>query len=535
MNHLQQATLLRYAHAHGYTDRSPSYTACSVRIDLTQALGGTDPVHLDALLQSALVRDALQGETLEPSTARYEIPVPLEVLWRSDDGGPLYHCSDLLPEGKVQPAHFTWTKKNDPSVSFFSTRRKDGNQWQPDDGAGPNKAYCRSMPLRQVSCLLGYAVGDPDEIQRLLSLLTGIGKKHAWGLGTFAQIRVDPCDLPHRYCFVRGGQLLRPLPLAACQALGLTASGEEGDAQLIGWTPPYWLPLNQAPCFVEHQPVTDSDAPQPPVTVEHLSVAEFLWRAWVADSLRYPRVGGTTFLHAKYQPGAGVGEPCALTGLPITEGAVPAKVAFSSNMGNVADFCHAPRSPWVSNAAAIILGMPKQMHRNLVALLHPTTGEAHLLWPTIAVNPSEEQQPRPLWREVILALDERYRGYRCLLIFKDEPKSRTWPRGRIGVIGEQTPIYLSESVFGMESLLHISLSETVRQLQWIEQLLDAGHGKTEIRQGLKSLSIDTLITTLVDERQLAAIRETPEFLLAWHSARFQNDRLTRKDIPLELT
>lgn len=527
----QQERLLEYAQDHGYTDISPRYVSCRIELYLTQPLAGYDPIHLDGLLSSAIVLDALQGVPLERSSTPYTIPLPLEVIWRSQDGLPLYHCSSLLPVGAVKKSLFTWTKKNDPSISYFATHKKDGTEWQPDNGSGQNREYCQPLQLKSAPHLVAYAVGDMDEIHRLLPMLPSIGKKTAWGFGRVADITLKPCDLEDHYCFIRDKTLLRPTPVGACQDLGFFVSG---DTQLIGYTPPYWLPVNQTNCHTEMQQVSRDLSSMP--QLELLSIPEFLHRCYVADSMWNNRPGGTTLLHSKYEQGKGVGEPCAITGLPIIDGAVPSKFAISENMGNVVDFCHAPNSRWVSNTAAIILSQPKQMHRNLVALIHPTDkADAHLLWPSIAVDPTNPKQARPLWREVFLALSERYQGYRCILIFKDEPKSRTWPYARIGMIGEQTPLLFSDSKFGIEAILQISIPEAIRQMLYIEELLDAGYGKMEIRHGLKSPSIEKLIETLEIEKKLSAIRNTPEFPFVWHIARTQEDRVIRKDIQLELS
>jgi len=183
----------------------------------------------------------------------------------------------------------------------------------------------------------------------------------------------------------------------------------------------------------------------------------------------------------------------------------------------------------VSNAAALILAQPKLMHRNLVALLSPK-GEGHLLWPTIALDPKQPENPRPLWREVLLALQEHYKGYQCIVIFKDEPKSRTWPRARIGVVGASMPVHCSDGTFGFSTLLVLDVDEIVRQMLFMESLLDKGYGKVMMRTGLRSPSVEKLTETLAYERQLAGMRNTAEFPLAWNAARTQEDRTLREGV-----
>jgi len=528
----QQGQILAYAHAHGYSDTSARYSPCRVGVWLTQPIGGYDHTHIDGLLSSAVVRDALRGVPLLPRPEPYAIPLPMEVLWRSQTGLPLYHCSSLLPSGEFRQSVFTWTKKNDPSVSYFTERKRDGSERQPDNGSGPDKEYCVGLQIKSIPHLMGVAVGDIEEIKRLLAMVWGVGKKIALGLGTIAHIEAVPCEI-QGYCFVEYSALKRPVPAEACKDLGLSLVG---DVQLAGYTPPYWLPANQADCYMEKSSVSNVSVPYVPL--ERVSVPDFLYRCYVQDGFRHISRGGAILQHPKCQRVHGMGQPCVITGLPITDSAVPARYALSSDMGNVVDFCQAPESLWVSNAAAVILSLPKIMHRNLVALIRHDPvrplHSGHLLWPSVAIDKDHPTQPRPLWREVLIALVEQYMGYRCVLIFKDEPKSRTWPRARIGTIGEQTPLLFKDSSFGIEAVLQISIPEALRQMLYIESLLDTGYGKMEIRDGLKSPSIERLIETLAIEKKLAAMRTTPEFPFAWYIARNKEDRVIREGIHIEL-
>lgn len=520
-----QQRITAYTTAHGYTDNAPRYQPCRVTLTLIQPYAGYDLPHLDGLLSSVMVAQALQGGQLPKDNTLYTIPLPLEVLWRDEAGTPLFHASSLLPDPRHEKSVFTWTKKNAELASRFTERKRDGSLWQPDSGSGQFKEYRMPLPLTASAHFTGYAYGDREEIARLLALLHTTGKKGAWGFGRIARVEVEPCGKPGRYVFVQGGRLLRPVPVAALAALGLVA---EGTPTLIGYSPPYWLPARQAQCYPEGTAVREAANTAKPVVMPRWSVPSFLLYCQQQDALR--RHSSLILLHDKFQRGKGVGALCALTGLPIEDGgAVAAKDALSSNMGNVADFCKAPESAWVSNAAALILAQPKLMHRNLVALLSPK-GEGHLLWPTIALDPKQPENPRPLWREVLLALQERYKGYQCIVIFKDEPKSRTWPRARIGVVGASLPVHLSDSTFGFSALLVLDVDEIVRQMRVVESLLDKGYGKVMIRTGLRSPSVEKLTETLADERQLARMRVTAEFPLAWNAARTAEDRKVREGV-----
>jgi hypothetical protein len=110
--------------------------------------------------------------------------------------------------------------------------------------------------------LVARAVGDPDEILRLLTPVTHLGKQRAAGAGAVARWEVAPAREP--FALVRDGALARALPAAAVALLG--GRRPAGAPAPVGWTPPQWAPWLFAPGWGPGTPVAgaadDADEPR---------------------------------------------------------------------------------------------------------------------------------------------------------------------------------------------------------------------------------------------------------------------------------
>lgn len=524
-----QEKILRYATEHHYEDTS-NHQSFQVIFHLTTPYAGHDRVHLDALIQYCVVQEALQGAPLPPSDTPYEIPIPLEVVWQQE-GNKLYHSTSLFPRGKEKQGVIYWTKRNDPMASRFARRKQNGDEWQADNGSGTFREYLTPLPTRMTNALWGYAVGNMAEVERLLSLMEVLGKKTSVGLGQIIRIEVIPYESDSRYLFIQGGHLLRPVPQEALGVLGYQPL-EGTTLQHLGYMPPYWLVARQAMGYPEQTRVERrEEAVTFTSSMQRWSIADFIIFCERKEAYFRTQRGlpvDITLMHPKLQRGRGQGALCALSGLPIgEEGAVAAKDVLKGEMGHVVDFLKAPRSLWVSHSAALVLSQQRTFHRSFVALISPDEQEGRLIFPTVAVDPTNPRQERPLWREMLLDLVEKYLGYRCLIICKDEPKSRQWPRMRQGAVGVHTPLFFVDAELSIADRVSINVTEAKRQMLLIESWLDQGYGRTAIRTGsLKALG--DLQEALVIQRELELIAQTPEFLFAWRIARSKSEREKRK-------
>lgn len=194
---------------------------------------GYDPIHFDGLLARLVVEEATEGRGLAESAEPYALPIPVHVLWRDSRGLPLYAASDLLPAGwSATVAHVI--HKRAPTGDYSRTKsgklqlRTDRGRWME-----------RRMPLPAMVAteLVAYAIGDGEEIARLLSGVTNIGKKRAHGAGAVAEWSVEPCDPDDCTTIARDGVLVRPTPEGAGIGFALP-----DPPSLVGWTPPQWLP-----------------------------------------------------------------------------------------------------------------------------------------------------------------------------------------------------------------------------------------------------------------------------------------------------
>lgn len=203
-----------------------------------------DAIHFDGILAAAVVMEATEGHGLPPSYAEpYDLPLPLECLWRSDAEGhsfglPLWAASCLLPCGerrgdvivmhkRVQTGEFTKaTRKGRYSINTTTGRWMERRVMTPTMIAKGWEAY---------------AVGDREEVARLLAFITHIGKRRGSGFGEVRRWNVEPADAGD--VLIRDGMLARPIPSGTAHLLnGNPSPGALGS---IAWTPPYWHPATQ--------------------------------------------------------------------------------------------------------------------------------------------------------------------------------------------------------------------------------------------------------------------------------------------------
>lgn len=529
-----QQQLLAYGVEHHYDDPS-GYAPFRILFRMTSAYAGHDLAHLDALLQYCVVLDAVRHVPLPHSAARYRIPLPLESVWQGSDSSMLYHSTSLFPEGSALKRVSYCTKRNDSLGPRFARRKMNGEVWQPDNGSGTHREYLIALPTLATKTLVGYGVGTISEIERLLCLLLDIGKKRSQGFGQFSAIEVTalpPLPPESGYLFLQENLLLRPVPHNALTALGYQPC-DPSSLQMVAYAPPYWHVGNKDMGYPEHTRIEPREVGTVgTLALQRWSTPDFLVFCERKEAQRKVAHNGPVdivFLHPKLQREAGKNTLCAMTGLPIGEGgAVAAKDVLKGEMGNVVDFLKAPDSLWVSPSSALVLSQQRIFHRSFIALVSPDEQDARLLWPTMAVDPTSPQQERPLWCEALLALAEQYLGYRCIIVCKDEPKSRLWPRARQGVIGTSTPLYFSDAELSYADLLFIDVLEAKRQMLLIESWLDKGYTKTAIRTGTLVAPADRVHETLAIQREVEAMRHTSEFLLAWRVARAEKERAKRK-------
>jgi hypothetical protein len=223
-----------------------------LRIILTLKSGARlahyDHLCLDNLLARAVVDEATKGTGLPDTTEAYSLPIPLKCLWRSKNKLPLWAATQFMPGGQ-NATDITYYHKRAQSGRF--TGVKNGHfAIRPTDGRWME----RRMPLPTTIAEYWHAdaIGNPQEIARLLSHITFVGKFRTKGMGEV--LKWDILSLAE-FSLVQAGKLAHALPLEAMILLdGLLPQGESVP---IGWTPPQWKPslfLSGWPCgtTIEH-------------------------------------------------------------------------------------------------------------------------------------------------------------------------------------------------------------------------------------------------------------------------------------------
>lgn len=114
-----------------------------------------------------------------------------------------------------------------------------------DDKAGVYRAYRCPQMVRTVKdgIIKFYAVGHADEVQNLLNLMIGVGKKLAMGFGFVSRWEVVKIDTDYTTWHPVYG-LMRPIEVEK--------SDKKYDYPIMmyGVKPPYWKPKNMKLCYV---------------------------------------------------------------------------------------------------------------------------------------------------------------------------------------------------------------------------------------------------------------------------------------------
>ena len=196
--------------------------------------GSDQSVHLDGILSQAVL-------TAHPCAPQFNgqaciVPLPIEILWLSAQGLPLWAASDMLPDGDTNQAREYWHKR------YPSHRADFGTKLSATTTAGRWKEYRVPLNAVRTDKLRAVAVGNKAEIERLLSFVSHLGKKGSAGYGRVAQWGVS--DLPVENAL---DLILSAKAVPVDYAVESEISGIYNP--LKGWTPPYWYAPNWSPCM----------------------------------------------------------------------------------------------------------------------------------------------------------------------------------------------------------------------------------------------------------------------------------------------
>jgi len=211
-------------------EKTPLVVAAELVTPIIHAERGL--THLDSILAFAVM-------TAHPAPSNFDdaatFPLPLKMAWISDEGLPLWACSPLMALSEPHEFREYWHKR------YPSHRAEFGHKLSANSRAGRYKEYRTPVVASQVGKLHALSIGHAEEIEKLLSVVTHIGKKGSMGYGRVAKWSVTPAD--HSLDDVLS---LRTVPVE--YYAGKTPKGILSP--LRGWTPPYWYAPWWRACMV---------------------------------------------------------------------------------------------------------------------------------------------------------------------------------------------------------------------------------------------------------------------------------------------
>lgn len=95
--------LIQHPEITDYTARyaGASFRPLRVSAVMSKPIIGYHALHLDSLLSAAMVGIATEGNGVPIAQGVYDMPLPLECLWRDERGIPLWASTDFAPVGHV--------------------------------------------------------------------------------------------------------------------------------------------------------------------------------------------------------------------------------------------------------------------------------------------------------------------------------------------------------------------------------------------------------------------------------------------------
>lgn len=190
--------------------------------------------HLDSILAFGALT-TFPVESIHGAGGVSAVPLPLDLVWVSPDGLPLWACTPLRPVARHLDGKEYWHKRYPVDRAAF------GQRLNAVTTAGRWKEYRTPVSTAQADRLDAMCIGHADEIRALLDVVTHIGKKGSMGYGRVARWSV--IDSTHTTETILARRAV-PLDYYAGRApLG-------GISPSRAWTPPYWYAPWWRPCAI---------------------------------------------------------------------------------------------------------------------------------------------------------------------------------------------------------------------------------------------------------------------------------------------
>jgi CRISPR type IV-associated protein Csf3 len=200
---------------------SSNYQPLKITLQTLQPIVGTEPLHLDGLLAKVVVTEAMQGKPLPQTPDAYFIPLPIGIE-RMIDGLPLWQSTDFMPVG-AKSDHTHYHQRGDCNPYDYAASKLSRRK-QPPTTEGQYMSY--RIPIKRTIADRWEAtcVGDRALVEKYLSTMQYVGKKHSQGYGRVLKWNVSVIpefELKNR-----------PIPMSQKSKIV--------NFVMMGWTPPYW-------------------------------------------------------------------------------------------------------------------------------------------------------------------------------------------------------------------------------------------------------------------------------------------------------
>lgn len=224
------------------------YTPLQLVMEVIPPIYITAPwIHLDSLLSYLCTRDALSElfycmpteETVDVSL----LDLPLK---KTND---VYHSSIGVYEDNAKLYRDTIYKRFTDKETFKLTKKQQKGRIKTNQGHF--KDFMINLPLLITNKITFYCNGDKNELNRLLSHLTGVGKKTSIGSGKIKKINIT--ETSEDYSFFKDGKVMRPIPATWDIPI---IEGMRFEQQ--SYKHPYWDKNNVCLCIVPENQLTNS-------------------------------------------------------------------------------------------------------------------------------------------------------------------------------------------------------------------------------------------------------------------------------------
>lgn len=204
--------------------------------------------HIDSILAYHSLLQLFPEDFYDMHETRPPLESPLPLEKRSNNAGQWWWAASAAKYILELESIATWKKRWDEEHDYL-VEEPDKRLFRIDHKAGHYKAYNMPILLRSAKVLSFCCVGNLEEIERLLSKVTHMGKKRSQGWGRIRKIAITDSDYDWS-CWDREGKPMRAIPMNSQEILEIT--NKTGGVHLanVAYRAPYWWPGNKALCVI---------------------------------------------------------------------------------------------------------------------------------------------------------------------------------------------------------------------------------------------------------------------------------------------